>query len=137
MRLFGRRRATRVVAGVPSAVHFPRQPAALLGTHARRPHAQQADQRIRAHGGERLDVGGLIEVVSTEIEEVLVDEPIGVLRGAWTAWDDEMRRIEGRRAPLPTGRDDVDDVAAALAVHADLAALVPQLVVSRLSENVR
>jgi hypothetical protein len=48
-----------------------------------------------------------------------------------------MRRIEGRRAPLPAGHDDVDDVAEALAVHADLAALVPQLVVSRLSENVR
>jgi hypothetical protein len=137
MRLFGRRRAMRVVGGVPSAVHFPRHPAALLATDAWRPLAQLADQRIRAHGGERLDVGGLIEVVSTEIEEVLVDEPIGVLRGAWTAWDDEMRRIEGRGAPLPGGEGDVDDVAEALAVHADLAALVPQLVVSRLSENVR
>jgi hypothetical protein len=136
MRLFGRRRGRRVVSGVPSAVHFPRHPAALLATDAWRPLAQLADQRIRAHGGERLDVGGLIEVVSSEIEEVLVDEPIGVLRGAWTAWDDEMRRIEGR-APLPVGGDDVDDVAEALAVHADLAALVPQLVVSRLSENVR
>jgi hypothetical protein len=33
--------------------------------------------------------------------------------------------------------DAVQDVSEALAVHADLAALVPSLVVSRLSENVR
>ncbi|HEV7624469.1 MAG TPA: hypothetical protein VGO26_10045 [Amnibacterium sp.] len=137
MRLFGRRRAPHVVAGVPSAVHFPRHPAALLATDAWRPLAQLADQRIRAHRGEHLDVGGLIEIVSNEIEEVLVDEPIAVLLSAWTAWDEEMRRIEGRSGPLPTGSDEVDDVAEALAVHADLATLVPQLVVSRLSENVR
>jgi hypothetical protein len=137
MRLFGRRRAGRGASGVPSDVHFPRHPAALLATDAWRPLSQLADQRIRAHRGEHLDVGGLIEVVSTEIEEVLVDQPPGLLRSAWTAWDDEMRRIEGRTARLPTGPDDVDDVAEALAVHTDLAALMPQLVVSRLSENVR
>jgi hypothetical protein len=137
MRLFGRRRASHTVPGVPSAVHFPRHPAALLATDAWRPLAQLADQRIRAHRGEHLDVGGLIEVVSTEIEDVLVDEPIGMLRSAWTAWDDEMRRIEGRDVRLPSGQGDADDVAEALAVHTDLAALMPQLVVSRLSENVR
>jgi hypothetical protein len=137
MRLFGRRRASRTVSGAPSAVHFPRHPAALLATDAWRPLAQLADQRIRAHRGEHLDVGGLIEVVSSEIEDVLVDEPIGLLRSAWTAWDDEMRRIEGRDVRLPSGQDDADDVAEALAVHTDLAALMPQLVVSRLSENVR
>ena len=137
MRLFGRRRARRVVGGVPSTVHFPRHPAALLATDAWRPLAQLADQRIRAHVGDRLDVGGLIEVVSGEIEEVLVDEPMTVLLDAWTAWDEEMRRIEGRRPTPPAGDDEVGDVVEALAVHADLAALVPQLVVSRLSENVR
>ncbi|HEY0374414.1 MAG TPA: hypothetical protein VGC94_06440 [Amnibacterium sp.] len=137
MRLFGRRRASRVVAGAPSAVHFPRHPAALLATDAWRPLAQLADQRIRAHSGDHLDVGGLIEVVSTEIEDVLVDEPPALLRSAWTAWDDEMRRIEGGTGRRAVGTGDVDDVAEALAVHTDLAALVPQLVVSRLSENVR
>jgi hypothetical protein len=137
MRLFGRRRASRVVPGVPSAVHFPRHPAALLATDAWRPLAQLADQRIRAHSGDHLDVGGLIEVVATEIEDVLVDEPPALLRSAWTAWDAEMRRSEGRAARRPAGADDVDDVAEALVVHTDLAALVPQLVVSRLSENVR
>ncbi|MCU1472499.1 hypothetical protein [Amnibacterium sp.] len=137
MRLFGRRRASRVLPGAPAAVHFPRHPAALLATDAWRPLAQLADQRIRAHRGDHLDVGGLIEVVSTEIEDVLVDEPPALLRTAWTAWDDEMRRIEGRTAHRPAGPEDVDDVAEALAVHTDLAALVPQLVVSRLSENVR
>jgi hypothetical protein len=137
MRLFGRRRAPRGVGGVPSAAHFPRHPAALLATDAWRPLAQLADQRIRAHRGERLDVGGLIEVVSNEIEEVLVDEPIDLLLPAWTAWDEEMRRIEGRPTSTPSRDGEVDDVEEALAVHADLAALVPQLVVSRLSENVR
>jgi hypothetical protein len=137
MPFFGRRRRSRPVTGVPSLVHFPRHPAALLATEAWRPLAQLADQRIRAHRGDRLDVGGLIEVVSTEIEEVLVDEPPGLLLSAWTAWDDEMRRIEGRVARSPTGPDEADDVAEALAVHTDLVALVPQLVVSRLSENVR
>jgi hypothetical protein len=48
-----------------------------------------------------------------------------------------MRRIEGGTGRRVAGGDDVDDVAEALAVHTDLAALVPQLVVSRLSENVR
>lgn len=137
MRLFGRGRAGRVVGGPPSAVHFPRHPAALLATDAWRPLAQLADQRIRAHRGEHLEMGALIEAVSTEIEAVLLDEPMPLLAGAWTAWDDEMRRIEGR-APRPADPEDaVHDVSEALAVHADLAALVPQLVVSRLSENVR
>jgi hypothetical protein len=134
---FGRRRRSRPIVGVPSLVRFPRHPAALLATDAWLPLAQLADQRIRAHRGDRLDVGGLIEVVSSEIEEVLVDEPPDLLRSAWTAWDDEMRRIEGGVARSPTGADGVDDVAEALAVHTDLVALMPQLVVSRLSENVR
>jgi hypothetical protein len=60
-----------------------------------------------------------------------------MLLEAWTAWDAEMRRIEGRVAPTGAPEDAVQDVSEALAVHADLAALVPALVVSRLSENVR
>ncbi len=109
----------------------------LLASTAWRPLAQLADQRIRAHRGEHLEVGALIETVSAEIEAVLLDEPMGMLLAAWTAWDDELRRLEGRAGRLPKHVDDVDDVAEALAVHSDLVALVPQLVVSRLSENVR
>ncbi len=96
MRLFGRGRIGKVVGGPPSAVHFPRHPAALLATDAWRPLAQLADQRIRAHRGDHLDVGGLIAAVSGEIEEVLMDEPMAMLLDAWTTWDAEMRRIEGR-----------------------------------------
>ena len=96
MRLFGRGRIGKVVGGPPSAVHFPRHPAALLATDAWRPLAQLADQRIRAHRGDHLDVGGLIAAVSGEIEAVLMDEPMAMLLDAWTAWDAEMRRIEGR-----------------------------------------
>lgn len=137
MRLFGRGRAGRAIGGPPSAIHFPRHPAALLATDAWRPLAQLADQRIRAHRGEHLDVGGLIAAVSGEIEEVLMDEPMAMLLDAWTTWDAEMRRIEGRPVRAVGQGDAVQDVSEALAVHADLAALVPALVVSRLSENVR
>jgi hypothetical protein len=137
MRLFGRGRAGRVVGAPPSALHFPRHPAALLATDAWRPLAQLADQRIRAHRDDHLEMGALIEAVSEEIESVLVDEPMPLLLGAWAAWDAEMRRIEGRPGRPPEPQDETRDVAEALAVHADLAALVPQLVVSRLSENVR
>jgi len=137
MRLFGRGARARIVGGPPSAIHFPRHPAALLATDAWRPLAQLADQRIRAHRGEHLDVGALIETVATEIDAVLLDEPMPVLRAAWSAWDTEMRRIEGRAPRVADPGDAVQDVSDALAVHAELSALVPSLVVSRLSENVR
>jgi hypothetical protein len=138
---FGRRRRTSAAGErrpqPAEPARFPRHPAVLLATTAWRPLAQLADQRIRAHHDDHLEVGALIETVSTEIEAVLLDEPMGMLLAAWTAWDDELRRLEGRAGRLPEQVDDVDDVAEALAVHADLVALVPQLVVSRLSENVR
>ena len=99
-----------------------------------------ADQELEPLGEDRLARRvrrGPAQVREALLEDVLVDEPIGMLRSAWTAWDDEMRRIEGRDVRLPSGQGDADDVAEALAVHTDLAALMPQLVVSRLSENVR
>jgi hypothetical protein len=109
----------------------------MLRTDAWRPLVAVADQRIRAHRHEDLAVGDLLESLSIEVGEVLAAQPPQVLEAAWREWV-KACAAEGRLVPaLPPGAAGAETVEAALAVHADLAALVPQLVVSRLSENIR
>ena len=109
----------------------------MLRTDAWRPLVAVADQRIRAHRHEDLAVGDLLESVTGEVTDVLDAQPPQVLEAAWREWV-KACAAEGRLVPaLPPGTSGVEAVEAALAVHADVAALVPQLVVSRLSENIR
>ncbi len=124
----------------PVAARLPRHPDALLRTPAWRPIAQLADQRIRAHRGERLSVGEIVETVSSEVEEAVSTQPIDVSVVAWRTW------AAATGTPWPQGFHELlvgapasaaDEVEAALHVQTDLTALVPQLVAARLSENDR
>ena len=109
----------------------------MLRSEAWGPLVAVADQRIRAHRHEDLPVGDLLEAVSGEVGEVVDAQPPQVLDAAWREWV-KACAAEGRTVPaLPAGVEGPDLVEAALAVHADVTALVPQLVVSRLSENIR
>lgn len=101
---------------------------------------QLADQRIRAHRRPRVPIGEVAEAVSGEVAEALEALAVPALVDAWRAW------AALAHVPAPYGLDELvagtahpgsDDVEAALRVHADLAALVPQLVDARISENVR
>jgi hypothetical protein len=121
-------------------VRLPRHHAALLRTAAWRPLTQLTDQRIRAHRGEHLPLGEMVETVACEVEDALAGQPLPLVLAAWRSWAAAtggagVAQVRG----LLRSRDpsSCDDVEAALIVQADLAALVPQLVVSRLSENVR
>ncbi|MGN6443998.1 hypothetical protein [Amnibacterium sp.] len=122
----------------PALVRLPRQPSQLLRTDAWRPIAQLADQRIRAHRSERLSVGEMVETVSHEVEDVVAAQPLEASFVAWRTW------AAVTETPWPEGfhellvganTSEADDVEIALHVQADLAALLPQVVAARLSEN--
>jgi hypothetical protein len=122
----------------PALVRLPRHPSQLLGTEAWRPIAQLADQRINAHRGERLSIGEMVETVSHEVEDAVAAQPIESSFVAWRTW------AAVTETPWPAGFHEVlvgmstseaDEVEAALHVRADLAALLPQVVAARLSEN--
>ena len=124
----------------PTLVRLPRQPQQLLGSDSWRPLAQLADQRIRAHRGERLSVGEMVQTVSSEVEDAVSTQPIDVSLVAWRTW------AAATGTPWPLGFHELlvgqagsgaDEVEAALHVQSDLAALMPQLVAARLSENGR
>ncbi len=121
-------------------VHLPREPAPLLRTEAWRPIAQLADQRIRAHRGERLSIGEMVETVSHEVEDVVAAQSLATSFVAWRAW------AAATETPWPAGfhehlvgasTSEADEVEVAMHVHTDLAALMPQVVAARLSENHR
>ena len=122
----------------PALVRLPRYPAQLLGTEAWTPIAQLADQRIRAHRGERLTVGEMVETVTQEVEVVVAAQPLETSFVAWRTW------AAATETPWPAGfhellvgtpDSEADEVEVALHVQADLAALLPQVVAARLSEN--
>jgi hypothetical protein len=122
----------------PALVRLPRHPSQLLRTDAWVPIAQLADQRIRAHRSERLSIGEMVETVSHEVEDVVAAQPLEASFVAWRTW------AAVTETPWPDGfhdlliganSSDADDVEMALHVQADLAALMPQVVAARLSEN--
>ncbi|WP_375389584.1 hypothetical protein [uncultured Amnibacterium sp.] len=124
----------------PALVHLPRSPEVLLRTAAWSPIAQLADQRIRAHRGEHLSVGEMVETVTHEVEDAVAAQPIETSVVAWRTW------AAATETPWPAGfhellvganSSEADDVEVALHVQADLAALLPQVVAVRLSENRR
>ena len=122
----------------PALVRLPRHPSQLLRTDAWMPIAQLADQRIRAHRSERLSIGEMVETVSHEVEDVVAAQPMEASFVAWRTW------AAVTETPWPNGfhelliganTSDADDVEMALHVQSDLAALMPQVVAARLSEN--
>ncbi len=122
----------------PAAVRLPRHPSQLLRTDAWMPITQLADQRIRAHRGERLSIGEMVETVSHEVEDVVAAQPLEASFVAWRTW------AAVTETPWPDGfhelliganTSEADDVEMALHVQSDLAALMPQVVAARLSEN--
>jgi hypothetical protein len=122
----------------PALVRLPRHPSQLLRTDAWLPIAQLADQRIRAHRGDRLSMGEMVETVSHEVEDVVAAQPIETAFVAWRTW------AAVTETPWPDGfhellvganTSEADDVEVALHVQTDLAALLPQVVAARLSEN--
>ena len=122
----------------PALVHLPRQPSQLLRTDAWMPIAQLTDQRIRAHRSERLSIGEMVETVSHEVEDAVAAQPLEASFVAWRTW------AAVTETPWPAGfhelliganTSDADDVEMALHVQSDLAALMPQVVAARLSEN--
>ena len=122
----------------PAVARLPRHPSQLLGTDAWLPIAQLADQRIRAHASERLSIGEMVETVTHEVEDVVVAQPIEASFVAWRTW------AAVTETPWPDGfhelliganASEADDVEVALHVQSDLAALLPQVVAARLSEN--
>jgi hypothetical protein len=122
----------------PALVKLPRHPSQLLRTEAWLPITQLADQRIRAHRGEQLSLGEMVETVTHEVEDVVAAQPLEASFVAWSAWAaaTETPWFDGVHELL-VGADatGADDVEAALHVQADLAALLPQVVAVRLSEN--
>ncbi|WP_133765502.1 hypothetical protein [Amnibacterium kyonggiense] len=119
-------------------VRLPRHPSQLLRTDAWLPITQLADQRIRAHRGDHLSIGEMVETVSHEVEDVVAAQPLEEAFVAWRTW----AAVTG--TPWPEGfhehlvgasASEADDVEIALHVQADLAALMPQVVAARLSEN--
>lgn len=122
----------------PALVRLPRHPSQLLRTDAWLPIAQLADQRIRAHRGERLSMGEMVETVTHEVEDVVASQPLEASFVAWRTWAavTETPWFDGFHELLVGGTTtDADDVEAALHVQSDLAALLPQVVAVRLSEN--
>ena len=124
----------------PALVHLPRSPQTLLRTAAWSPIAQLADQRIRAHRGERLSVGDLVETVTHEVEDVVAAQSLEASLVAWRTW------AAATETPWPAGFHEfligastsaADEVEVAVHVQADIAALLPQVVAVRLSENGR
>ncbi|MGT2426514.1 hypothetical protein [Amnibacterium kyonggiense] len=141
-----RRRATehhvltvgRTPAPPAALVRLPRQPSQLLRTDAWLPITQLADQRIRAHRGDHLSIGEMVETVSHEVEDAVAGQPLADAFVAWRTW----AAVTG--TPWPEGfhehlvgasASEADDVEIALHVQSDLAALMPQVVAARLSEN--
>jgi len=119
-------------------VRLPRHPSQLLRTDAWLPIAQLADQRIRAHRGERLSVGQMVETVTHEVEDLVAAQPLATSFVAWRTW------AAVTETPWPTGfhellvgvnPSEADEVEVALHVQSDLAELLPQVVAARLSEN--
>lgn len=124
----------------PAVVRLPREPAPLLRTEAWRPITQLTDQRIRAHRGERLSLGEMVETVSHEVEDVVAAQPLATSVVAWRTW------AAATETPWPAGFHELlvgatasgaDEVEIAMHVQADLAQLMPQVVAARLSENHR
>jgi hypothetical protein len=122
----------------PAVARLPRHPSQLLRTDAWLPIAQLADQRIRAHRSERLSIGEMVETVTHEVEDVVAAQPIEASFVAWRTW------AAVTETPWPDGfhelliganTSEADDVEVALHVQSDLAALLPQVVAARLSEN--
>ena len=122
----------------PALVHLPRHPQQLLRTNAWLPIAKLAEQRIRAHRGERLSVGEMVETVAHEVEGVVAAQSLETSFVAWRTW------AAVTETPWPAGfhelliganASEADEVEAALHVQTDLAALLPQVVAVRLSEN--
>ena len=119
-------------------VRLPRHPSQLLRTDAWLPIAQLADQRIRAHRGERLSVGQMVETVTHEVEDLVAAQPLATSFVAWRTW------AAVTETPWPTGfhellvgvnPSEADEVEVALHVQSDLAELLPQVVAARPSEN--
>ena len=124
----------------PAAVKLPRHPAQLLGTDAWGRLSQLTDQRIRAHRGERLSIGEMVETVSREVEDVVATQPIDISLDQWRTW------AAATETPWPSGFHELligsgvseaDEVEAVVHVQSDLAALMPQVVAARMSENRR
>lgn len=124
----------------PAEVRLPRSPGQLLRTDAWRPIAQLTDQRIRAHRGDRLSLGEMVETVSHEVEDVIAAQPLSASFVAWRTW------AAATETPWPQGfhellvgvnTSDADEIEVALHVQTDLAQLMPQVVAARLSENRR
>ncbi|MFD1722497.1 hypothetical protein [Amnibacterium endophyticum] len=122
----------------PAAVKLPRHPELLLGSDSWRRLSQLADQRIRAHRGEHLSIGEMVETVSHEVEDAVTAQPMSASLDQWRAW------AAATETPWPPGFHEhlvgakhagADDVEIALHVQTDLVALVPQLVAARMSEN--
>jgi hypothetical protein len=122
----------------PALVRLPRHPGQLLRTDAWLPITQLADQRIRAHRGERLSIGEMVETVAHEVEDVIAAQSLETAFVAWRAW------AAVTETPWPTGfhellvganASEADEVEVAMQVQSDLAALMPQVVAARLSEN--
>ena len=122
----------------PAQARLPRHPNALLGTDAWSPIAQLADQRIRAHRGDHLSVGEMVETVSHEVEDVVSAQSLETAFVAWRTW------AAATETPWPQGfhellvgenASEADEVEVALHVQSDLAALLPQVGAARMSEN--
>jgi hypothetical protein len=122
----------------PAAARLPRHPNELLRTDAWLPIAQLADQRIRAHRGDDLSVGEMVETVAHEVEDVVAAQSLETAFVAWRTW------AAVTETPWPQGfhelliganASEADEVEVALHVQSDLAALLPQVVAARMSEN--
>jgi hypothetical protein len=122
----------------PAAARLPRHPNELLRTDAWLPIAQLADQRIRAHRGDDLSVGEMVETVAHEVEDVVSAQSLETAFVAWRTW------AAVTETPWPQGfhelliganASEADEVEMALHVQSDLAALLPQVVAARMSEN--
>lgn len=122
----------------PAPVKLPRHPEVLLRSDSWRRLSQLADQRIRAHRGEHLSIGEMVETVSHEMEDAVTTQPISASLDQWRAW------AAATETPWPVGFHEqlighqhpvADEIEIALHVQTDLVALVPQLVAARMSEN--
>ena len=122
----------------PASVRLPRHPNQLLRTAAWTPIADLTDQRIRAHRGDHLSVGEMVETVAHEVEDVVSAQSLETAFVAWRTW------AAVTETPWPQGfhellvganASEADEVEVALHVQSDLAALLPQVVAARMSEN--
>jgi hypothetical protein len=122
----------------PALVRLPRHPAQLLRTDAWLPITQLADQRIRAHRGDRLSIGEMVETVAHEVEDVVAGQTLEASFDAWRTWAavTETPWPDGFHELLVgTSASEADEVEIALHVQSDIAELLPQVVAARLSEN--